>query len=670
MFGICNGEMASKVTDDRTFVNVGGDMDNWIIGTAGHIDHGKTELIRALTGRNTDTLKEEQKRGISIELGFTYFELPDGMRAGIIDVPGHEKFLPNMLAGACGMDLVLLVIALDEGVKPQTLEHIEILSQLEVDKGIVVLTKQDCVEPEWAELMEEEIGENLQQTVCESWPRIKVSSKTKVGIDSLKALIVKQLCQERTKRNPQAPFRMPIDRVFSLEGRGTVIAGTVLEGTICRDENVELYPSGICVRIREIQSYGTTVSTARAGQRAALLVAGIKKEQIARGAVAAAEGTLQLSERLDVKLRMARDTKRTLKNRMRMHLHIGTSQCVCRVVLFGSEELKAGEQGYAQLLLEEPLAVKKREPFILRFYSPLETIGGGMILDACAPKHKRSDSRVPMRFAQMEEGKSEQLLLDTLQTFEGQLVCVEELARSTGLDEDWITEQVTEGKISGVHFFKGKKTGYVVSDQSLDFWKQKSMEWMEEYRKKHSYQSEISKAVYQKAVFPKWTKEQFEVLFQYYADQGLFLEGTGVGGGETFVCLFCPVRRDGRFLESQKLILKRLEKARFQFLRGEELRPEKLSEVLYRELMGTLEYEGCIVHISEDYYTTSELVEEATERTKVYFQEQEVLTYTALKAMLETTRRSVKALVSYFDRKGITRPAGGETERRKGTFFY
>lgn len=665
MFGICNEEMASKVTDDRTFVNVEGSMDNWIIGTAGHIDHGKTELIRALTGRNTDTLKEERERGISIDLGFTYFELPDGVRAGIIDVPGHEKFLPNMLAGVCGIDMVLLVIALDEGIQPQTLEHIEILSQLEVHKGIVVLTKQDCVELEWAELMEEEIGKRLQKTVCESWPRIQVSSKTKEGIASLKALIVKQLCRGEKERNQKAAFRMPIDRVFSLEGRGTVIAGTILEGSICKEENVELYPAGTAVRIREIQSYGTSVSIARAGQRAALLVAGIKKENVVRGDVAAAEGSLQLSERLDVKVRMAKDTKRTVKNRMRVHLHIGTCQCVCRVVLFGCEELKAGEQGYAQLLLEKPLAVKKQDLFILRFYSPLETIGGGVVLDECAPKHKRSDVRVPVRLAQLEGGKCEQLLVDTLKASGEQLLCVEELARETGLDENWITEQLAEGKITGVHILKGKKTVYGALEQSLDFWKQKSMEWMEGYRKKHPYQSEIFKAVYKKDVFPKWDKEAFEVLFQYCAEQGLFLERTGSGGGGTFVCPSCPVYRDRQFLEIQKLLVRKLEKARFQFLRMEELRPESMSEISYRELVKTLEYEGCIVHISEDYYTTAALVEAAVEQVELYFQENEILTYTVLRDMLETTRRSVRTLIAYLDERKITLSCGKETERRR-----
>lgn len=627
-------------------------MKNCIIGTAGHIDHGKTELIRALTGRETDTLKEEKVRGISIDLGFTYCDLPNGIRAGIVDVPGHEKFLSNMLAGVCGIDLVLLVIALDEGIKPQTLEHMEILSQLQVKQGIVVLTKLDCVEQEWAELMEDEIAEGLQGTVCALWPRVRVSSKTGEGIERLKQLLAEESGSCKKERNRMAAFRMPIDRVFSLEGRGTVIAGTVLEGKICPEERVEIYPTGKCVRIRGIQSHGDEIACACAGQRAALLVAGIKKEEVQRGHVAAAERTLRLSERLDVKIRMAKDTKRKIKNRMRLHLHIGTCQCVCRVVLFGCEELKAGEEGYAQLLLEEPLAVKKRDLFILRFYSPLETIGGGIVLDECARKQKRSDAGVTVRLAQMEEGKNEQLLLGAIKAAGDRLLCMEELTACIGLDVEMTVEMISGGEINGVHILEGKRTKYVTSESQLNRWERQSMEWLEEYRKVHPYQSEIPKAALQKAVFPKWDKERFEVVFHFFSSP------------------IFPVQKDERFWKIREYLLQQLNKARFQFLKIGELCPKKLSEEQYRELIGTLVNEGELVHISEDYYTTSELIREAIEQTEIYFQEHEVLTYTVLKNLLGTTRRSVKALVSYFDIVKITKPAGGETERVKGAFFY
>ena len=337
---------------------------------------------------------------------------------------------------------------------------------------------------------------------------------------------------------------------------------------------------------------------------------------------------------------------------MRLHLHIGTCQGVCRVVLFGCEELKAGEEGYAQLLLEEPLAVKKRDRFILRFYSPLETIGGGIVLDECAQKQKRSDAGVPVRLAQMEEGKNEQLLLGAIKAAGDRLLCMEELTACVGLDVEMTVEMISNGEINGVHILEGKRTKYVTSESQLSCWERQSMEWLEEYRKAHPYQSEIPKAVLKKAVFPKWDKERFEVVFHFFSSP------------------IFPVQKDERFWEIREYLLQHLNKARFQFLKIGELCPKKLSEEQYRELIGTLVNEGELVHISEDYYTTSELIREAIEQTEIYFQEHEVLTYTVLKNLLGTTRRSVKALVSYFDMVKITKPAGGETERVKGAFFY
>lgn len=674
-------------------------MSSCIIGTAGHIDHGKTELIKALTGRDTDTMQEEKARGITIDLGFTYFDLPGNLRAGIIDVPGHEKFLPNMLAGVCGMDVVLLVIALDEGIKPQTLEHMEILTRLDVRRGIVVLTKLDCVDREWVELMEEEIAAALENTVFAGWERIKVSSIRGDGIEELKQRILVLSAEAKQNRNTEGTFRMPVDRILSLEGRGTVIAGTVLEGRIREGEKIEIYPTGKYARIRSIQSHGENIACAEAGQRAALLVAGMKKEEFARGNVAAAPGTLKLSERLDVRLMLAKNTDRVVKNRMRVHLHIGTGQVLCRILLFGCEELKAGESGYAQLLLEDVVAVGKRDRFVIRFYSPLETIGGGSVLDECPEKHKRSDKDVLARMERLEENKGEQILVDTICNSRDRMLRREELeaylqeilkqAEDPGNREylsiqggsetkkeiemktetDKTAEKIidTAEKIiytadgTIIWRLRGKKTDYFASADNLELWHDWTVKWLEPYRKKHPYQNRIPKHILKKEVFPKWDSAGFDIFLKYEEMRNRICIGP-----ETIFCFEYPIIKDQRFEKIRENLICRLSQARFRFTDIRELCPEDMPKEMYQEIVRTLEEEGELVQISDVFYTTASLAQEIAERVETYFQEHEVLTYTALKDMLETTRRSVRELAAYLDAQNITAPCGKETERRKG----
>jgi selenocysteine-specific elongation factor len=274
-----------------------------IIGTAGHIDHGKTTLIQALTGRNTDRLKEEQKRGISIELGFTYFDLPDGRRAGIVDVPGHEKFIRHMLAGVGGMDLVMLVVAADEGVMPQTREHLDILSLLSIKKGIIVVTKASLVEPDWLELVQEEIRGSVEGTFLEDSPILAVDSVTRYGIPELIEHLTLYY-DEIEAKDQEAPCRIPIDRVFTITGFGTVVTGTLLEGTIKTEDTLEVFPEEITARVRNIQVHGKTVPEAYAGQRVAINLTGLKKEQISRGSFLAKPGSMTDSMMVDCRVTM------------------------------------------------------------------------------------------------------------------------------------------------------------------------------------------------------------------------------------------------------------------------------------------------------------------------------------------------------------------------------
>lgn len=369
-------------------------MKNVIIGTAGHVDHGKTCLIKALTGMDTDRLKEEKKRGITIENGFADMVYGD-YNISIIDVPGHEKFVRNMLAGIGGIDLVLLIVGLDEGIMPQTAEHFDILKMLKIKRGIVVLTKDDLVEDDdWKALVEEDVKEFLKGSFMENAPVIRVSAYTGKNIEELKKLIGEELDRLPEREILPHAFRLPVDRVFTIEGHGTVITGTLMEGSVTVSDEVEIYPEEKTVKVRNVQVHGENTENAYAGQRTAINLAGVKKTDVNRGDVLAAPGSLKNSMMLDAAVEMFSDTSRTLLDGSRVHFYCGSSESLAKVILIDKEFLDKGSRGYAQLRLETPVAVKKGDRFIIRFYSPVESIGGGVILDACPVKHKRNDKSV------------------------------------------------------------------------------------------------------------------------------------------------------------------------------------------------------------------------------------------------------------------------------------
>ncbi|NLD34783.1 MAG: selenocysteine-specific translation elongation factor [Clostridiales bacterium] len=375
-----------------------------IIGTAGHVDHGKTCLIRALTGTDTDRLEEEKRRGITIDLGFTYLPLPDGTQAGIIDVPGHEKFVHNMLSGAGGIDLALLVVAADEGVMPQTREHLGILSLLGIRRGCVAVTKVDMVEADWLVMMLEELKEELQGSFLEGAPIVPVSSHTGAGIDQLRRQLV-DLVRETPAKNTDKPFRLPVDRVFTMPGFGTVITGTLIEGTLLEGQDVLVYPQELPTKVRNLQVHTQSVAQAYAGQRVAVNLQRIKMEEITRGSVLAEPGSLQTSYMVDVALRILPEAGRSIRTNSRLHFHHGSGEVLCKAVLLGGmEELLPGQNGYAQLRFEEPVAAKAGDPFVLRFYSPLETVGGGMVLDPKPYKHKASSPQALEKLRLMYDG--------------------------------------------------------------------------------------------------------------------------------------------------------------------------------------------------------------------------------------------------------------------------
>jgi len=364
-----------------------------ILGTAGHIDHGKTSLIKAATGIDTDRLKEEKLRGITIELGFASMALPSGQHLGIVDVPGHEKFVKNMVAGATGIDIVAMVIAADEGVMPQTREHMEICSLLGIKYGLVVLTKVDMVDEEWQELVTEDVREFAQGTFLENAPIIPVSSATGQGIDEFKQ-VLDDICKQIPERYSSGIFRLPVDRVFTIKGFGTVITGTLISGKVDVGDTVMIYPSGITSKVRGVQVHNQNIGEAKNGMRTAINFQGLEKASINRGDVVSSSDILIPSYMLDVSLNYLKSNKKPMKNRTRIRLHTGTSEILGIVALLDREELAPGDTAVVQLRLDSPVTVVKDDRFVIRSYSPVHTVGGGRILNPIPRKHKRFKAEI------------------------------------------------------------------------------------------------------------------------------------------------------------------------------------------------------------------------------------------------------------------------------------
>lgn len=390
-------------------------MKHVIIGTAGHVDHGKTTLIQALTGTNPDRLKEEQERGMTIDIGFAALKLPDGTIAGIVDVPGHERFLKNMLAGASGVDVVLLVVAADESVMPQTVEHLDILRLLDVKNGVVALTKYDLVDNEWADAVEEDIRAQLAGTFLAEAPILRVSSTTGKGLDPLRRALMAAVSRSEA-RNVSLPFRLPVDRVFTRAGFGTVITGTLVAGTLRTGDAVEIVPQGIASRVRGLQVHGQKVNEAQAGSRVAVNIAGVETEAVQRGAQLAAPGVLTPTRTFDAVLRLLPHAPKTLRDRTRVRIHLGTAEILGRVRLLDERsELEPGGRAYVQFRAEKEFACARGDRFVVRTYSPMATIGGGIVLDALPARHRKADPAVLAALAAKERGTPEDLVETALE---------------------------------------------------------------------------------------------------------------------------------------------------------------------------------------------------------------------------------------------------------------
>ncbi|MDY2613045.1 MAG: selenocysteine-specific translation elongation factor [Lachnospiraceae bacterium] len=634
-------------------------MKNIIIGTAGHIDHGKTTLIKALTGRNTDRWEEEQRRGITIDLGFTYFDLPSGDRAGIIDVPGHERFINNMVAGVVGMDLVLLVIAADEGIMPQTREHMDILNLLGIEKSIIVLNKCDLVDEEWLELVEEEVKEELHGTFLEHAPVVKVSAATGEGLDSLIDTIVHMTSDEVVSKDVQTIPRLPIDRAFTLSGFGTIITGTLVSGTITKEDTLQMYPIGKECKIRSIQVHGQDKNECYAGQRVAINLSNIKKKEIKRGCVLAPPNSMKNTDLLDVKLQILDSSMRILTNHTRLHFFTGTSEILCRAVLLDKEEIGPGESGYVQLRLEEEIAVRRGDKFVVRFYSPMETIGGGVILEPNPGVKRRFREEVIEELKRKESGSTADVIELHVKEHKDTLITMAELAKLTALSVEEVQEDVKELEEQGlVCVFPMRKDTYVWHTDSKRAAGQLLNQALKNYEDKYPYRYGMKKAEVQVTHFPKIKPNVFDKIIEKLIDEGHLKRV------EEFLCTSeYEVRKDEIYGKVSKVLIDTFAKAKYDFVRYSEIDFKGISRDIADDILNILLEEQKIVKVTDDMYTLSEYMQHAKELIQEKLQENPVITIAQVRDIFETSRKSAKPILEYMDGIKVTKKTGAESER-------
>lgn len=634
-------------------------MKNIIVGTAGHIDHGKTTLIKALTGRNTDRWEEEQRRGITIDLGFTYFDLKNGDRVGIIDVPGHEKFINNMVAGVVGMDLVLLVVAADEGIMPQTREHMDILGLLGIKKSILVINKCDLVDEEWLELVEEEIQEELEGTFLEGAPVVKVSAATGQGLDELTDTIQQLMSDEVVAKDTQTIPRLPIDRAFTLSGFGTIITGTLISGTITKEDVLEMYPIGKECKIRNIQVHGQNQDKCYAGQRVAINLSNVKKKEIRRGCVLAPKNSMKNTDLLDVKLKVLEDSMRILTNHERLHLYTGTSEILCRVVLLDKEQIGPGEEGLVQLRLEEEIAVKRGDRFVVRFYSPMETIGGGIVLEPNPVRKKRFDAQAIEELKKKESGSLGDVMELQIKEHGDTMITLAELAKVMAHSVDELKEYLDELEESGTIFvFPMKKDTYLWHRDSEFAVRQKIEETLQKYHSEHPYRYGMKKAEIHNTFLKKIKPNIFDAYIERMTGENVY------GRREEYLSLpGYEVPKDAMYLQTEKLIEDTFEKAGYDFVRFSEIDFGKIPRQTAEDVVLMMIDEGKVLRINEEMFTMKHLMDEAKEKIQNHLKEENLITIAQVRDMFSTSRKSAKPILEYMDSIKVTKKTGGESER-------
>ena len=632
---------------------------HFIIGTAGHIDHGKTALVKALTGYDTDRLKEEKKRGMTIELGFTSLSLFSGEKIGLIDTPGHEKFIRTMVAGAMGMDLVLLVISAKEGIMPQTVEHLAILRLLNVTKIVVVLTMIDLVDASIVKKRKEEIKEFFKAEKIEIFP---VSAYTGEGIQDLSTFLSKKAGEVEGK-SIRGSFRMPIDRVFSVAGAGTIVTGTALSGRVFKS-NTEaenetkwvLYPEEREIRIRNIQVHGKDANCAYAGERIALNLQGVEKEQCYKGELIGEKGSLQPSSLFDCRIESIRGTAGDIHHNQRMEILLGTAHIPCKVVFLEGDRIKEGESVLVQLQLEEKTVAVFGERFILRDESRSMTLGGGVVLDPC-PKGRHRRGRFPLAYLEsMETGGEEALLHSYLKKRKRRFVSISELKRQFSGFSRIQAILGEEASILFVIVINGE--AYAILSEEEELIRKEVEDYLHEFHKKNPYKLGEKPMVLYSRLFSSYNKNTYKALLRSWEEKKRFRFG------EDFIALVgYKMVKDEKYTKIANALVNDMQKAKFSFIKlSEHFWPPEEKKLL-PDVIASLENKGTLVQLDGEYYTLRKLFESLKNFSLEKMEKEGEITIDALREEFGISRKNAKLFFKATDKIGITKDRGFESAR-------
>jgi selenocysteine-specific elongation factor len=628
-------------------------MKHVIIGTAGHVDHGKTSLILALTGTNTDRLKEEQERGMTIDIGFAALKLPDGTVASIVDVPGHERFLKNMLAGASGVDVVLLVVAGDESVMPQTVEHLDILRLLDVRNGVVALTKSDLVDKEWADTVEDDIRDHLKDTFLSAAPIVRVSSVTGKGIEALKKALLSAVSRAEA-RNTAVPFRLPIDRIFTRPGFGTVVTGTLSSGTIRVGDALEIQPQNLASRVRGLQVHNQKVGEADAGCRVAVNLASIEPDAIERGAVIAAPGSLTATETFDAYVRLLPHAPRPLKDRTRVRIHTGTAEIIGRLrILDERNELVPGERCYVQFRAEQPFACLRGDRFVVRSYSPLQTIGGGVVLDSSPQRHRKADPAMLSALAARERGTPEDLI-DTFLQNHPYSIAKKEVLSATGIPSQQagpaISALTESGKVTAL------PADRLITSSALRAVTERAVNTLTAYHERYPLRPGMPKEEFRAALGRNVeSRAMGSLCAQWLADDRVIVEGAVVRLAQFEVALS----------ERQQALLLRIE----EYYQHCGIAMPQLAEVVsavnappdaVSALLRVGVERGRFHRLEDDQYYHADTIANFQAMVSAYIEEHGVITVSGFRDLTQSNRKFSMIVLEYFDQIRFTRRQGDD----------
>jgi len=633
-------------------------MKQIILGTAGHIDHGKTALIKALTGIDTDRLKEEKLRGITIELGFAHLKLPSGLTIGIVDVPGHERFVKHMVAGATGIDLAALIIAADEGVMPQTREHLEICSLLDIKQGLIIVTKIDLVDKEWLNLVRDDVSSFLTGTFLQDAPMVEVSSKTGEGIKEL-TITLDELAKKVSERPPGNFFRLPIDRAFTMKGFGTVVTGATASGHIDVGSEVTIYPKGIRSKVRGIQVYHHGVPSVKAGLRTAINLQGLEKEAIIRGDVVAEKDSLKPTHMVDAVLEYLDSAPKKLQNRTKVRFHCGTSEIIATVILLDRDSLSPGDQCFAQFRLERPTVVLSKDRFVIRSYSPIKTIGGGYILNPLPPKKKRFSKDVLEELTVLDKGADQAIVEQHIKGGRLQGRSKADLSFLTNLSNKDINETINRLLSNNIIFESDMENEIFIHAEFYNNAKEEIVKILGDYHRRFPLKKGLIKEELRSKIAGNVKEKLFNQLINDLIRETLIVRDKDIIRARDHQIRLLKDQEELRSQIEQIYLKEGLEPPYFKDLN------RNIKEGGGMDLLEIMVKDGTLIKVKEDLFFHKKVIEKLKRGLVDFIKQKGEITTPDLKKLTGVSRKYTIPLIEYFDKIQLTVRIGDKRILRK-----